>query len=66
MAALHSAGNSITIRDVASRAGVSLATVSRVLNNNASIRPETRAAVLKAVAFGLPPKCQCAGAGNSK
>lgn len=49
MAALHSAGNSITIRDVALRAGVSLATVSRVLNNSAAIRPETRAAVLKAV-----------------
>ncbi|WP_327214728.1 HTH-type transcriptional regulator GalS [Yersinia aleksiciae] len=49
MAALHSPGNSITIRDVASRAGVSLATVSRVLNNSAAIRPETRAAVLKAV-----------------
>lgn len=41
MAALHLPGNSITIRDVASRAGVSQATVSRVLNNSAAIRPET-------------------------
>lgn len=49
MATLHASHSSITIRDVASRAGVSLATVSRVLNNSASIRPETRAAVLNAV-----------------
>jgi DNA-binding LacI/PurR family transcriptional regulator len=37
------------IRDVASRAGVSYQTVSRVLNDSASIRPETRERVLAAI-----------------
>ena len=38
-----------TIRDVAQTAGVSPATVSRVLNNYAFIRPEVRAKVLSAI-----------------
>ncbi|MGQ9560316.1 MAG: LacI family DNA-binding transcriptional regulator [Candidatus Oleimicrobiaceae bacterium] len=37
-----------TIKTVASRAGVSPATVSRVLNNNPSVSPETRDRVLRA------------------
>jgi len=40
----------ITIRDVAKRAGVSVATVSRVLNNSALTSPKTREQVLQAVA----------------
>ena len=39
----------ITIRDVAREAGVSVATVSRVLNNSASVTGDTRDAVLRTV-----------------
>jgi LacI family transcriptional regulator len=41
---------SITIKDVAQASGVSVATVSRVLNDKGPIREETRAQVLEAVA----------------
>lgn len=39
-----------SIKDVASRAGVSVATVSRVLNDHPAVRPGTRTRVLEAVA----------------
>jgi len=39
-----------SIKDVAKSAGVSTATVSRVLANNAPIRPETRERVMQAIA----------------
>lgn len=41
---------STTIRDVAKRAGVGIATVSRVLNNNPSVSEETRQKVRDAIA----------------
>ena len=50
MAATDAKGRSrATIRDVASAAGVSIATVSRVLNGRADVAPKTREAVMKAV-----------------
>ena len=39
----------VTIHDIASKAGVSISTVSRVLNNNTSVREGSRKAVLEAV-----------------
>lgn len=46
----------ITIRDVARQAGVSVATVSRVLNNSSAVTAETRDAVQQAVdALGYRP-----------
>ncbi|WP_346837189.1 LacI family DNA-binding transcriptional regulator [Microbulbifer sp. SAOS-129_SWC] len=39
----------VTINDVAARAGVSIKTVSRVINNEPSVRPATRKKVLEAV-----------------
>ncbi|BAN97187.1 lacI family transcriptional regulator [Plautia stali symbiont] len=39
----------ITIRDVARQAGVSVATVSRVLNNSSAVTSDTREAVLQAI-----------------
>ena len=43
-------GGTPTIIDVAEQAGVSIKTVSRVLNNEANVRPDTRAVVMAVVA----------------
>ncbi|KAB8141013.1 LacI family transcriptional regulator [Chloroflexia bacterium SDU3-3] len=43
-------GHAVTIFDVADEAGVSYATVSRVINNKAHVKPEKREAVLRAMA----------------
>src|SRR5438128_11860045 len=45
----HGARTRSTIREVASAAGVSIATVSRVLNARPDVAPATREAVLRAV-----------------
>jgi LacI family transcriptional regulator len=51
-----------TIRDVASEAGVSTATVSRVLNESANVAPRTRAAVLAVIErHGLTARPRRAG-----
>lgn len=53
----------ITVKDVAKRAGVSPATVSRVCNHNPSISRETRDRVLKAIAelgYELPEQAESA------
>ncbi|MBC7088012.1 MAG: LacI family DNA-binding transcriptional regulator [Tissierellales bacterium] len=39
----------ITIHDVAKKAGVSIATVSRVINNNYPVKPETKEKIYKAI-----------------
>jgi LacI family transcriptional regulator len=44
----HPAGQRVTVRDIAAQAGVSIATVSRVLNGQANVAPETRALVRQA------------------
>ena len=38
-----------TIKDVAKQSGVSIATVSRVINGSIKVKPETREAVLKTI-----------------
>jgi LacI family transcriptional regulator len=45
----RSLGSRATVRDVAAETGVSIATVSRVLNDHASVSPETRELVRQAV-----------------
>lgn len=59
----------VTIHDIAKRAGVSISTVSRVLNNNASVRERSRKAVLEAVeALNYQPNIFASGlaSGRSK
>src|SRR5436309_12828695 len=49
-------GQRVTIRDIAEHAGVSVATVSRVLNNTVPVARAKRAAVMDAVeALGYRP-----------
>ena len=50
MALTHNARSTPTITDVAERAGVSIKTVSRVMNQEAGVHPRTREQVLKVVA----------------
>jgi LacI family transcriptional regulator len=42
-------GARVTVRDIASETGVSIATVSRVMNGQANVAPQTRARVLAAL-----------------
>jgi LacI family transcriptional regulator len=52
----------VTIYDVAARAGVSIATVSRVVNGHRSIRPDTQERVLRAIRdLGFVPNSAARG-----
>jgi LacI family transcriptional regulator len=51
-----------TVRDIAAETGVSIATVSRVLNERANVAPRTRERVLEAVARRKGPAAPSAGA----
>ena len=56
---------SATLRDVAGRAGVSVATASRVLSGSAAVRPETRARVEQAMQellYVSPGRTEASGA----
>src|SRR4051812_33253900 len=46
----HGPGTKVTVRDIAAHAGVSIATVSRVLNDQAHVASETRDLVQRAIA----------------
>lgn len=50
MARVSRSSGNVTIIDVAQEAGVSYATVSRVLNNDPHVRPETRERVIHSIA----------------
>lgn len=43
----HPPGRRVTVRDIAAHSGVSIATVSRVLNGQANVTPDTRDLVLR-------------------
>ena len=59
--------NQIKIYDVAGAAGVSLATVSRVLNHPEKVRPETRAEIEKIIKeLGYKPNLNAKGLASSK
>jgi LacI family transcriptional regulator len=58
----------VTIKDVASEAGVSYQTVSRVINNNASVLPETRKRIkqiIKDLDYSPDPMARGLAGGNS-
>ena len=51
----------ITIHDIAREAGVSIATVSKVINNKAHVAPDTREKVLKVMErFNYAPNASAA------
>src|SRR3546814_10139055 len=58
---------SVTIRHVAAEAGVSLQTVSRVVNNEPNVRPQVRERVMEAVKkLGYVPSLAARRMGGSR
>lgn len=57
----------VTIYDVAREAGVSMATVSRVVNNNPNVKPQTRKKVLETIErLGYRPNAVARGLASKK
>lgn len=57
----------VTIYDVAREAGVSMATVSRVVNNNPNVKPQTRKKVFEAIEMlGYRPNAVARGLASKK
>src|SRR5690625_2540836 len=58
---------SVTIYDVAREANVSMATVSRVVNNNPNVKPSTRKKVLETIErLGYRPNAVARGLASKK
>lgn len=57
----------ITIYDIAKEAGVSAATVSRVLTNNANVRPEKKARIIKLIEkYNFTPNAMARGLADTR
>ena len=53
-------GNQMTIYDISKKAGVSIATVSRVLNGSTNVKPRTRKKVMDIIdQYGYKPNAFC-------
>lgn len=60
-------GKNLTIYDIAKEAGVSAATVSRVLTNNANVRPEKKERILKLIEkYNFKPNAMARGLSDTK
>ena len=58
---------SVTIYDIAKEAGVSAATVSRVLTNNANVRPEKKARIMKLIEkYNFTPNAMARGLSDTR
>ncbi|MCD1257948.1 catabolite control protein A [Paenibacillus athensensis] len=64
---MERAAVTVTIYDVAREAGVSMATVSRVVNNNPNVKPQTRKKVFEAIErLGYRPNAVARGLASKK
>jgi LacI family transcriptional regulator len=64
---MERANVTVTIYDVAREAGVSMATVSRVVNNNPNVKPQTRKKVFEAIErLGYRPNAVARGLASKK